>query len=88
MARCWVIIFSDDLAERIQLKATTAIQKSKKAKGVKKQRTGEEYSSKNNIAVKKMKIMTQHLAMNLRPLMRIFISESTKQWYEVREETV
>ena len=70
------------MAERIQLKAATAI------KGMKKQRTGEEYSSEKNIAVKKMKIMTQHLAMNLRPLMRIFISESTKQWYEVREETV
>lgn len=53
-----------------------------------KQRTGEEYSSEENIAVKKIKIMTQHLAMNLRPLREIFISENTKQWYEVREETV
>lgn len=84
-----VIIFSDDLAERIQLKATIAIQAEKGERNEKEsRRTGEEYSSKNNIAVKKMKRMTKHFAMNLRPLMEIFISESSKQWYEVREETV
>ena len=44
---------------------------------MKKERTGEEYSSEKNNAVKKIKIMTQHLAMNIRPLMEIFISENT-----------